>query len=263
MEKMFRIGEISRLYHIGADSLRYYEKLGVITPHRSESGYRLYSVQDIWRLNVIRELLSLGFHMNDIKEYLNCHTLSSTIELLEKEQTAIQDEIARLRQLQKNVEKRMHTILSAQQAPVGEIVLEQQPPRRCFTIAQGYEEEHEMDVLIQQLLNKDKERFYVIGNNQIGTVVKLQDDSLSYESVFIMDEAGPTAIPAGPYLSVRYRGDYGQSLDWGRQLLRYAAQHGFAPAGPLLELLWIDVHATSRVEEQVTELQLLVKAAAE
>lgn len=263
MEKMFRIGDISRLYHIGVDSLRYYEKLGVITPRRSESGYRLYSVQDIWRLNVIRELLSLGFHMNDIKEYLNRHTLSSTLKLLEKEQKAIQDEITRLKQLQKNVEKRMNTILSAQQTPMEQIVLEEQPQRRCFTIAQGYEEDHEMDVLIQKLLNMDKERFYVIGNNQIGTVLKLKKEALSYESVFIMDEAGPTIIPAGAYLSVRYRGDYAQSLPWSRRLLRYAADQGLTPAGPILELLWIDVHSTSQVQEQVTELQLLVKPVTE
>lgn len=32
MKKYFKIGEIAKLYHIGTDSLRYYEKLGILTP---------------------------------------------------------------------------------------------------------------------------------------------------------------------------------------------------------------------------------------
>ena len=90
MEKYFKIGEISQLYNIGVDSLRYYEKLGLIVPKRAESGYRLYSVNDIWRLNVIRDLRDLGFGMEQIKEYLDKHTVDSTLNLLEEEQRAIQ-----------------------------------------------------------------------------------------------------------------------------------------------------------------------------
>lgn len=41
-------------------------------------------------------------------------------------------------------------------------------------------------------------------------------------------------------------------------LLDYAREHSMNIRGPLLELLWIDVHTTKHVEEQVTELQLKV-----
>ncbi len=39
MKKFFKIGEISKLYGIGVDSIRYYEEIGIIKPERSESGY--------------------------------------------------------------------------------------------------------------------------------------------------------------------------------------------------------------------------------
>lgn len=66
MKQYFKIGEISELYHIGADSLRYYEELGILTPKRGKNNYRLYSIHDIWRLNVIRDLRPLGFSMDRI-----------------------------------------------------------------------------------------------------------------------------------------------------------------------------------------------------
>ena len=67
MKDYYKIGEISRLYGIGTDSLRYYEELGILKPRRDQNGYRLYSLKDIYKLNVIRDLRLLDFSMEQIK----------------------------------------------------------------------------------------------------------------------------------------------------------------------------------------------------
>ena len=59
MKDHYTIGEIGKLFHIGPDSLRYYEKLGILSPRRGDNGYRLYTADDIWRLNIIRDLREL------------------------------------------------------------------------------------------------------------------------------------------------------------------------------------------------------------
>ena len=41
MKDHYTIGEIGKLFHIGPDSLRYYEKLGILSPGRGDNGYRL------------------------------------------------------------------------------------------------------------------------------------------------------------------------------------------------------------------------------
>ena len=83
MKDYYKIGEISEMYDMSRDSLMYYEKLGIIKPTRDDNGYRLYSVSDIWRLNLIKELKSLGFSFKMIKEYLENRDLNSTNKLLE------------------------------------------------------------------------------------------------------------------------------------------------------------------------------------
>ena len=107
MKNFFKIGEISKLYGIGVDSIRYYEEIGIIKPMRSESGYRYYSIHDIWRLNVIRDLRSIGFTMEQIRKYLNHHTVSSSISMLEDEKEAISKQIQYLQKLQRNVDHRL------------------------------------------------------------------------------------------------------------------------------------------------------------
>ena len=57
MKRYYKIGEIAALYSVSPDSLRYYEEIGLLTPRRDANGYRMYSIEDIWRLNVIRDML--------------------------------------------------------------------------------------------------------------------------------------------------------------------------------------------------------------
>ena len=120
-----------------------------------------------------------------------------------------------------------------------------------------------MDVLIKRLLNIDQAHFYVIGNNQIGTVISLEDaqkkGKLNYKAVFIVDENGGQSLPGGRYLTVSYQGDYNQSVQWTKKLMEYAEEHQLTPVGDILELLWIDIHTSSDVQEHITELQVRVE----
>ena len=263
MKQYFKIGEISKLYKIGVDSIRYYEEIGLIQPERSESGYRHYSIHDIWRLNVIRDLRSIGFTMEQIREYLENHTTSSSLKLLEEEQEAIQQQMQYLQKLQKNVAQRLNTIRCAQTLPLYKIEQITLPPRRCHNLSEGYHAAEEMDILIERLINLDKDRLYIIGSNQLGTRISLsalQDKKvLSYQSVFLIDEQGENFIPGGDYLCVTYRGSYSQSTQWGLKLAEYAKKHHLTVHGELLELLWVDIHISSDETEHITQLQLPVK----
>ena len=107
MKQYFKIGEISKLYNIGVDSIRYYEEIGLIQPERFKSGYRHYSIHDIWRLNVIRDLRSIGFTMEQIRDIYQTHTTASSLKLLEEEPAAIKKQMLLLQKLQKNVAQRL------------------------------------------------------------------------------------------------------------------------------------------------------------
>ena len=56
-----RIGELARRTGIATDLLRAWERrYGLLTPDRTESGYRLYSDDDVHRVRRMRELLATG-----------------------------------------------------------------------------------------------------------------------------------------------------------------------------------------------------------
>ena len=65
------IGEVAELLGITSKAIRHYEKLGLIEkPGRSESGYRLYTADDLLQLHRIKKLQSLGLSLERIKGIL-------------------------------------------------------------------------------------------------------------------------------------------------------------------------------------------------
>lgn len=66
-----RIGELSKSTGFQVETLRYYEKQGLITPvSRTKSGYREYNSDSLKQLNFIQQAKSVGFSLNEISELL-------------------------------------------------------------------------------------------------------------------------------------------------------------------------------------------------
>ncbi|MBS88191.1 heavy metal-responsive transcriptional regulator [Sphingobium sp. GW456-12-10-14-TSB1] len=67
----FKIGELAAAAGVGRDTIRYYERTGLLpTPDRTSAGYRLYGDVDLLRLNFIRSAQWLGFTLAETSELL-------------------------------------------------------------------------------------------------------------------------------------------------------------------------------------------------
>ncbi len=65
------IGRLSRATGIGVETLRYYERRGLLAPEgRTASGYRRYRPDAVRRLRFIRRAQALGFSLDEIRELL-------------------------------------------------------------------------------------------------------------------------------------------------------------------------------------------------
>jgi DNA-binding transcriptional MerR regulator len=68
---MFTIGELASRVAVSADTVRYYEKQGLLRPEtRSEGGYRLYGENAIRRLQFIKQAQHCGFSLAEVAELL-------------------------------------------------------------------------------------------------------------------------------------------------------------------------------------------------
>ena len=62
------IGEVSRLCGVGVETIRYYEREGIVPkPDRLSNGRRAYDSCDIARLRFVKKCRDLGFPMTDVR----------------------------------------------------------------------------------------------------------------------------------------------------------------------------------------------------
>jgi len=71
MQSSMKIGELAKRTGFSTKAIRYYELLGLVAePERTPSGYRLYTDDDVKRLDFIEKAKRLGFSLDEIRDIL-------------------------------------------------------------------------------------------------------------------------------------------------------------------------------------------------
>jgi DNA-binding transcriptional MerR regulator len=65
--RKLRIGVVARSANLSPDTIRHYERLGLLgVAERSDGGYRLYDAVDLRRVHVIQTALRVGFTLDEL-----------------------------------------------------------------------------------------------------------------------------------------------------------------------------------------------------
>jgi len=63
---VWRVGDLADAAGVSADTLRHYERKGVLRPQRSSNGYREYPAHALERVRMIRQALAVGFTLDEL-----------------------------------------------------------------------------------------------------------------------------------------------------------------------------------------------------
>lgn len=104
MLPMKTVGEVAELADVTIRALHHYDALGLLSPSgRSEAGYRLYSYDDLARLQEILIWRQLGFSLAEIRDLLDDPGYDR-LDALERQRSMVELEIERLGALAKAVD---------------------------------------------------------------------------------------------------------------------------------------------------------------
>ena len=108
-----KIAEVSEQYGISSDTLRYYERVGLIPPvNRNESGIRDYNELDLRRVDFIKCMRSAGLPIEVLIEYVGLvqqgdKTIDARKEILKEQRQLL---AIRMREMQKTLDILDHKI---------------------------------------------------------------------------------------------------------------------------------------------------------
>ena len=106
-----RSGELARLSGVSSDTLRHYERLGLLPkPARTSGGYRDYSADAAARVHLVRSALSVGFSLAELTTLLKMRSAGQfpcreTRRLAESKLTEVKRQIKELGGMRRQLER--------------------------------------------------------------------------------------------------------------------------------------------------------------
>ena len=126
--EQMRIGAFASRAQLSADTIRYYERLGLLTsPTRAANGYRTYSAADLRRGQFIRRAKLLGLSLEEVATLLGlaeegeCQQLrQQVVELLRHKIDACDAQLTEIAAFKASLEERYTLALARQSEPGGD-----------------------------------------------------------------------------------------------------------------------------------------------
>lgn len=100
-EPYFVISVVSKMLKIHPQTIRHYERLGFLNPHRTEGNMRLFSRKDVERLEQICSFTNVGVNLAGVE------IIVKLLEKMDSIREQMESEITNLRQEQENLMKRL------------------------------------------------------------------------------------------------------------------------------------------------------------
>jgi MerR family mercuric resistance operon transcriptional regulator len=105
------IGKLAAAGNVGVETIRFYQRKGLLQQPTRESGYRHYGSEDVRRLRFIRQAQTAGFTLEEIKELLELDAGEDRVrarELATGRIQALNDKIADLQRARDALKRLAH-----------------------------------------------------------------------------------------------------------------------------------------------------------
>ncbi len=269
--ELFRIGEVSKLFHVSISILRHYDKIGLLCPEYtdSETGYRYYSTRQFECLNTIRYLRALDIPLDEISKVIKNRNTDDIANLLLRQRKEVIKRKNELEMIERKIDNRLKQLQDALSSEIGVIKEEIKGERRLALINKKLAPKNYLDLehSIREIEKTEKTPVTFLGKVGVG----ISENNLNehrykaYDMVFIILEEedsfkGSTILlPAESCVTVRFRGGHENAPRYYEMLIKYIENNKYKISGFSKEITMIDYGLTDDVSKFVTEIQIPVE----
>ena len=240
------IGQMAELNHVSEQTLRLYDKEGLLVPRCVDpvTGYRYYHIIQSAKLDLIQNMKVYGMTLRQIRSFLDSNDPAALREMLSEQAASIEERIRQLRRSQSAITRTLDNYRRYEAMPRnGEIFLEYIPERRIFRyncdVNYFDQDESGYEYMLRQMKTN------LVANNMplsyftnIGTIIRrehLVPDALFSNEVFLFVDEDDSSqametLPAASYLCL-CSDEFSMEAANVRRLLDYVQTRGCEIAG--------------------------------
>lgn len=269
--KLFRIGDVARMFHLSVGTLRHYEQAGLLAPEYTDeqTGYRYYSVRQFEVLTNICYLRALDMPLPEIADFLHNRDVAVIEEKLRMQKAIIAQKKRDLETIERKIDHRIRQIEDARTSQLDRIQLLPMPACRIVWIRDPLQWKSYLSLEHSIRRLEAHQKIPITFQGKVGVGVSKENLAAGqyarYDLVFlILDdedcyEGRVEEQPAGLYMTVRFHGSHGEAPGYYEKLLREIEAQGREVVGFSRELTLIDNAIANDPEKFVTEIRIPVR----
>lgn len=271
-QKMFRIGDVAKMFHVSVGSLRHYEQAGLLKPEYidPDTGYRYYSVRQFEVLNTIRYLRVLDMPLNQIGDFLRNREIDVMEDKLLKQKELVAQKQRELAAIERKIDHRLQQLKDARSSERNVIRLKKAPACRVVWLRDSLSPQSYLDLeyAIRRLEENQRESLAFLGKVGVGISKEnlLAEKFAQYDSVFLvldeedLYEGEVEEHPEELCVSLYFCGSHREAGVYYEKLMKYIKKHKLEITGFSREITLIDYGMTDDTEKFVTEIRIPVRS---
>lgn len=272
MKSKFSIGEVAKIHNITVETLRHYDRVGLLKPSyiNSSTRYRYYSAKDFIILDLIKQCKAMGLSLDEIKSIIENYTSpESVLHTIRKQKVIINEKIKELNRIKDNITFLEERIKVSLDEGLNKIFIKFYDERRFIKYDNTNRFTEEFEVNLSKILAQ-VERKYTYFNKELGFVISYkdlkEDNKVTYKNTMIdftkiMDikEYDKIILPRGKYLTLNFDDDYNDTRKYYDIIMNYIEENNIEVLGDFYEIYIITRVGTDGMEKSLGKIQILIK----
>jgi len=267
----FTIGEMSKLQNVSVQTLRYYDKIGLLKPSYidEKSRYRYYCAKHFVILNSIKQCKAMGLSLDEIKELIENYTsFDSILNIINKQKEMIDSKIKELNNIKNNISFLETRIQNSLEEGINNVFIKHEKERKFikYNNTKRYTEEFEMNLseILQSMEQRDS-----ISSKELAFAVSYEDIKKKGELIYnnmLINASGCTTnddnlitLPKGEYITVNFDDDYNDTSKYYKSLIEYIDKKNIEVNGDLYEIYMMTRVGNDGKERSLGQIQILMK----
>ena len=266
----FSIGEMSKLQNISVQTLRYYDKIGLLKPSYIDenSRYRYYCAKDFVILNSIKQCKAMGLSLDEIKELIENYTsFDSIINIISKQKEMIDSKIKELNTVKNNISFLENRIKNSLEEGINDVFIKYNQERKFIKYNNTKRYTEEFEINLSEIL-VSMEQKYSSSNKELAFAVSYQDikkhDELIYNNMLInaceciTNDDNLITLPKGDYITLNFDDDYNDTSKYYKSVIEYIDRNNIEVSGDFYEIYIMTRVGNDGKERSLGQIQIQV-----
>lgn len=271
METYFSIGEISKLTNVPIQTLRYYDKMGLLKPSyiNKQNNYRYYSVNQFIKIDLLKQCKLIGLSLKEIEELLKDEiSVDSMMVLIDKQRKILNAKIAELENVKSYINFLDYRLKETKQIEENKIFVKYNDERIVKKNVCILNNQEDIELNLRKfLLDSEKDNWMLnselvfeasldmlkIKNKIVYTAIML------YNHKNIKKSTENVVLSKGKYLTMYYDDSYKNNFKYYKMMLDYIKKNNIETLSNFNEFSILSRISSNEEEKSIIQLEIMIK----